>query len=127
MAPTQSLDRYIAYDYFKTNNPPVVIEINNETKLSVELTEKGADISFAPKKNLIYNLFKNNQIIATIKDSSTPFNLIDNDIFNHTEIEYYLKNEKDEIISEQIKIRPKDYLINMLNNTISSGKYKWYI
>jgi len=127
VAPTQSLDRYIAYDYFKTNNPPVVIEINNETKLSVELTEKGADISFAPKKNLIYNLFKNNQIIATIKDSSTPFNLIDNDIFNHTEIEYYLKNEKDEIISEQIKIRPKDYLINMLNNTISSGKYKWYI
>ena len=131
VAPTQSLDRYIAYDYFKSNNPPIVIETSNETKFNVELSEKGANLTFAPKKNLTYYLCKkikeNNQIIATIKDSSEMFNLIDNDIFNYTEIEYYLKNENDEIISEQIKIRPKEYLINMLNNTISSGKYKWYI
>jgi len=127
VAPTQSLDRYISYDYFKTDFPPIVIETNSQTSLIVNLSDKGANLSFTPQKNLIYNLFKNNQIIATIKDTSEIFNLIDNDIFKYDEIEYYIKDEVNKIISEKIKIRPKDYLINKLNNTISSGKYKWYI
>ena len=127
VAPTQNLDRYIAYDYFKTDNPPIIIETNSQTELTVNLSEKGAKISFTPKKNFTYYLYKNNIILATIKDTSDIFSFNDNNIFNYEEIEYYLKNENDEIISEKIIIRPKDYLINMLNNTIISGKYKWYI
>lgn len=131
VAPTQNIDRYIAYDYFKTNNAPMIIETNTNVELNINITEKGASISFNPIKTSTYYLYKKTkndcEIIATIKDMNTQFEYLDSNIFNYDEIEYFIKNQNDEIISEINKIRPKDYLINMLNNTISSGKYKWYI
>ena len=80
------------------------------------------------KKNLIILLLIPFLIaLLGVVTLNTTFNFIDNDIFHHDELEYFIKNHKDEILSEHVKIRPKDYLINMLNNTISSGKYKWFI
>jgi len=129
--PTQSLERYIAYDYFKTSNPPIELEVNNDLTLQVNLDKTGINLSFNAVKNRIYYVYrKTNEIeelIEIIKNINSTISIKDNDIFKYNKIEYYVKNENDKIIANSAKIRPQDYLVNMLNNTIISGKYKWYV
>ena len=37
------------------------------------------------------------------------------------------EDESGKIISKKIKIRPTDYLINLLNNDVVNGKKKWFV
>ena len=50
--------------------------------------------------------------------------LTDKDVFNYEEITYIVKSDD---LYEEITIRPKDYLINLINNEITSGKRKWFV
>lgn len=129
--PNHDIERYTAYGYFKLDNPPKVIENSQNTMLNVIVSNNGATISFKTSKNLEYNLYKkcdNNKILlATIKENGNEFCYLDNQIFEYNNIEYYLEDNSNTCISETCKIKPKDYLINKLNNEIYSGKRKWYI
>lgn len=131
ISPTQESERYIAYDYFKITNPPPIIEANNETDLNIELSRLGIDLSFDSKKNKIYNVYRkynnNKKLIQSIKDSSGNIQLKDTNIFSFDSLDYFIENEKGEVISEIKTVRPKDYLVNLLNNNITNGKHKWYV
>lgn len=130
--PNHNIERYIGYDYFKIENSPIEIQYDNTSlNLNVSIDKSGVSLSFQAQTNCSYNLYKkieNNLILlSTIKNSDDLYQQIDKDVFNYEEIEYFVKDEKDNLISEIYKIRPKDYLVNMLNNEILSGKNKWYI
>jgi len=131
VAPMQSLERYIGYDYFKVGNPPQVIETNDELDLNVDIEKSGAKISFLTSKNVEYYLCRkintSTDILTKIKDNNGIFEFVDYDIFSYDEIEYFVQDNFGNKISNTVKIRPKDYLITMLNNSVTSGKYKWYI
>lgn len=130
VSPSSSLDRYIAYDYFKTNNKPIEIKINNNLDLTVELDKMGATASFTAKKNKEYKLYKKientSELIATINEQSGKIKIIDNNIFKFNEITYYLVDEQSNK-SDEIIIKPKEYLMNLLNNEITQNKRKWYV
>ena len=90
----------------------------------------GAKISFDAYKHKNYNIIKqtntNTETIANIEETNEKIIIADKNIFNYEEIEYYVV-ENNEVVSEKIKIRPKDYIINQLNNEIMSGKKKWSV
>lgn len=129
--PNHNIDRYIAYDYFKIDNPPKEIDSNKNTLLNVVVADNGAKISFKTSKNMEYNLYKRcgktKILVSTIKENSDEFCYLDNQIFEYDEVEYFIEDGYGSCISEVCKIMPKDYLINKLNNEIYSGKRKWYI
>ena len=130
VSPTQDLDRFIAYDYFKTDNAP--IQNNNDQKfdMTINLDKSGANINFKAKKNKIYNIYKivdeDEILLKTIKEQSGDINILDADIFKDEEIEYFVIDNQDHK-SDVVKIRPKDYIMNYLNSQIISGKKKWYV
>ena len=130
ISPTTNLDRYIAYDYFKSENKPIKIKVLNNLDLSVYLNKYGANISFSSKKNKEYKLYRkiknDEKIIKDIKEKSDKLIIVDSDIFKYDEISYYLIDEQNNK-SDEIKIKPKDYLINFLNKEITSNKRKWYV
>lgn len=124
------LERYIAYDYFKDSNKPA-LSMENKIDLSISLSQQGAILFFTPKKSNNYYLYKkhDNQVemLAQIKDRNTIFELNDNNIFEYDNLTYYLLNENGDIISNEIKIRPKDYLITLLDSNLKLNKKKWYV
>lgn len=130
VSPTQALDRFIAYDYFKTDNAPIQNNYDQMFDMNINLDKTGANINFKAKKNRIYNIYKivdeNEVLLKTIKEQSGDINILDADIFKDEEIEYFIKDNQDHK-SDVVKIRPKDYLINYLNSQIISGKKKWYV
>ncbi|MBR1988015.1 MAG: hypothetical protein IKA36_03135, partial [Clostridia bacterium] len=120
-------ERYVSYDYFKTSNKPTEPIPDNITPPIVELNRYGATISFYCEDNNDYVLYKkiNDETLVLCSDFDSKDKYIDKDVFNYDEICYYYTcNGKK---SEIIKIRPKDYLINMFNNEILNGKTKWYV
>lgn len=127
--PTFSTERYIAYDYFKTNNKPLE-NSTNKVDLKVELSKSGATISFNAKRNLKYEIVRKDndgeKILETIKEKNGDIIFNDYNIFKYSEIEYFIKSNNETISNSQI-IKPNDYLINQLNNEISSSKKKWYV
>lgn len=129
--PNHKNERYIAYDIFKEDNQPKQIEHSINLPINVNIIEKQAEISFTPNKSEVYNLYKKADnklyLLATIKDSAVPYVFIDYDLFKYEEIEYFIQNDCNAIVSEICKIKPKDYLVNKLNNEIFYGKNKWYI
>lgn len=129
ITPTTSLDRYIAYDYFKECNPPLKIEINNDVELNVDIDKSGSIISFFAKKNNIYNVYKkiNGEefLIKEISDTNGLTIFQDKNIFKNENIDYYIKNENNVIISKIYNIKPKDYIVNLLNNNILAKN--WYV
>lgn len=129
--PNHSIERHIAYDYFKDDNLPQNIEIKNNVDLDLEINKSGISVNFETKKYNTYNIYKStgNEIILidSIKEKNGKQVIIDNNIFKYDEIEYYITNENNELISKTIKIRPKDYLINLLNNEVLSNKKKWLV
>lgn len=125
--PSSNLERYIAYDYFKTDNPPKE-NLNNVLNINVEMDRSGAKISFNANKSQTYTIFKQtnkgNSILAEYSEKSGEICCVDNNIFTYDEITYVIKTLTEQ---KEIKIRPKDYLINLLNNEIISNKKKWYV
>ena len=130
VSPTSNIDRYIAYDYFKSDNKPIEIKISNNLDLSVNLDKTGANISFTAKKNKEYKLYKTvnekDILLESISEKSGIINILDSNIFKYNEITYYLIDEQNNV-SEKIEIKPKDYLMNSLNNQIKNNKRKWYV
>lgn len=130
ISPTKNIERYIVYDYFKTDNKPIEIKISNNLDLSVSMSKMGANISFTAQKNKEYKLYRkiddNEEVIDNVKEKSEKVSVIDNNIFKYDKITYYLLDEQNNA-SEQITIRPKDYLMNLLNSEISKNKRKWYV
>ena len=130
VSPTTNLDRYIAYDYFKTDNRPIEINNTNNLYLEIELDKVGANISFSTKKNKEYKLYKktknNEEIIAHISEQSETINITDSNIFKFNEISYYLMDEQNNK-SDEVVIKPKDYLMNLLDSELTKNKRKWYV
>lgn len=126
------LERFIEYDYFKIDNlPKENLKQNDMVQLSVSLDYLGAIIQFDALKNKEYKLYKmaNNTImlLLEVKNTNKVITFNDKNIFKDDEIEYFLEDYSNSIISEKIKIRPKDFLINYLNNEFLSTKKKWYV
>lgn len=129
-APAHDLERYIAYDYFKTDNAPIAINFDQKLDMTINLDKSGAIINFKARKNKTYNLYKivngNETLLRTIKEQSGDVNIVDSNIFKDDQIEYYILDNQNNR-SNSIEIRPKDYIMNYLNSQIISGKKKWYV
>ncbi len=127
VAPSSNLERYISYDYFKTDNPPKE-NLNNNLNCKVEMDRSGAKISFNASKSQNYTILKQtnkgSSILAEFSEKSGEICCEDNNIFSYDEITYVLKTPSEQ---KEIKIRPKDYLVNLLNNEIISNKKKWFV
>ena len=131
VAPTQNLERYIAFDYFKSDNPPEIIKIKNDIYPITDLSKSGFAMSFIAKKNCEYSIYKethgNKELLQVVKDTNGEVKIIDNNIFNYDNICYSIVDSTNKQLCEDIKIRPKDYLINMLNSEILNNKKKWLV
>ncbi len=129
--PNHSIERYIAYDYFKIDNLPKQNDCQDKLDFIVSLDKSGAVISFDAKKHNSYIVMKHTKdgckTLDTIYGQNGKVLIKDNDIFRLDNIEYYIADSNNEIISDIKKIRPKDFLINMLNNEILSSKKKWLV
>lgn len=130
--PNHSIERYIALDYFKTSNLPQQLnETNNTLELTVEITKHGANLCFNAEKHKNYILIKetssSKEELTTITNNSRVFYHLDNKIYQHEKITYYIINETGEIISNKLEIKPKEFLVNLLNNEIINGKKKWSV
>ena len=80
------------------------------------------------KTYFIYKKTNNATLLfKSVSNENGHINLQDYDIFKYDEIEYYVASENGEILTDFVKIRPKDYLINTLNNELVSTKKKWYV
>ncbi len=128
--PNHNIDRYIAYDLFKVDNQPIEIIENDDSNLSVNINKTGSTVQFDSKKYKNYRLYKEidnkKQLLSEISDRSGMIEILDNDIFQYHEIKYYLMDDSNNK-SKEIKIRPKDYLINLLNSEIQSSKKRWSV
>lgn len=121
-------ERFVQYDYFKSDNVPVEHIENNDDKLKVEIDKYGANICFNVNENDSYRLFKvssSGTDTIEISVSGNVFHYQDKNIFEHDEITYYYT--RNNIKSNSITIRPKDFLITLLNNEIANGKKKWSV
>lgn len=129
IAPTTELERYIAYDYFKTNHPPHMINYKEILNFDVSLNKSGASISFIARNNCNYTIYKTTDdgsiALKQVSDHSGTFSIIDQDVFDYEYIKYHI--ECNDRKSEIIELRPKDYLINLLNLELLSHKRKWYV
>ena len=130
VAPTSNIERYIAYDYFKINNAPIILPEINEVDLKVSLDKYGAKISFDARRNKTYKVYRKtaNELteIGEIVEQSGAVEIEDKDIFRFNEVNYYVVDNSN-ISSKEVKILPKDYLINQLNNEILTNKKKWFV
>ena len=132
LQPNHDIERYTDYDYFKIDNIPKYAGDNIlDLNLKVGVTKMGAIISFDAKKCCKYNILKQTNkgksVITTIKDQTGLININDKDIFIYDYIEYSIEDEQGNLISKSVKIKPQDYLINLLNNEIISSKKKWLV
>lgn len=129
VTPQTSLDRYIAYDLFKTSNPPTMLEQTNDIVMNVSVSKYGANINFIARRNQEYSIIKivdnKETIINNVKEQSGEINFLDTDIFNYSKITYCIKSNNLE--SNKLEIYPKDYLINQLNNELLNNKRKWSV
>ena len=125
--PSSKLERFKKYDYFKLSNPPQE-NFNKNLNFQVSLDKLGANLSFNASKSHQYSILKETnkgvEEIASYKEKMGEISFLDKNVFVYDEINYILKNELEQ---KEIKIRPKDYLVNLLNNEIVSGKKKWYV
>ncbi len=129
VAPNHDIDRYIAYDYFKLDNKPIVIDSAENIELEVSIDRKSAKLTFNADKYKKYYIYKqikdSTSLLGTVKDNVGTIEIEDKDIYNYDEISYYII--EGENCSNNVVIRPKDYLINLLNNEFLSGKKRWLV
>ncbi|MBR2969621.1 MAG: hypothetical protein IKC49_01025, partial [Clostridia bacterium] len=131
ISPNNTLDRYIAYDYFKADNVPKVINDSFPIDLNISLDKSGIIMTLHTIRNKTYNIIReenNHQtVIKQIHESDGEVIIKDHDVFRYDELSYFITDENAQIISNIKKIRPKDYLISLLTNNIINNKKKWYI
>ncbi len=125
--PNHDIARYIAYDYFKVSNPPETIASNENIILNVKIDNSKSILTFDADKYKEYYVYKtckdNSILLGVVKDKSGNIEIIDNDIYNYETISYFIIQGENS--SNTVSIRPKDYLINRLNNEFLSGKKRW--
>lgn len=128
--PNHNIERYIDYDYFKTNNLPPIGQ-DDEFDFDINIDKSVTTLIFEAKKCCNYNIFKQtNQgkvLLGAIKEQNGKKIIYDKDIFNYETIEYFITDENGHLLSEIKKIKPQDYLITLLNNEILSSKKKWLV
>ncbi len=133
VTPTTSSERYISYDYFKDNMRPSPISSSqqdiSQSDFNVQLDKHGAILTFSAKKNQTYNVIKvadgEKYILTQIREKSGNISLTDSDVFNYKEITYNL--QCNDLTLSECKIKPKDYLVNYLNQEILLNKKKWFV
>lgn len=129
--PNHNIERYIAYDYFKANNIPTTFFSHSENSFKLNLTKQGAIIEFQAKKNKVYNVYKRIQnqtiLLEKIIESNDFIKISDTDVFKYEQIEYFICDDNNKILTEIKTIRPKDFLINLLNNEVLSSKKQWLV
>lgn len=129
ISPTNTSERYIAYDYFKSNNLPKDVSIENSVQLSISIDRKGVKLDFLPKRSQIYYIYREDTskvLLNKIQNCETAITIRDKNIFDKDNITYYIEDSNGKIISEIKSIRPKDYLIGLVDNQILNKK-KWSI
>ena len=79
IAPTQKLERFITYDYFKTENPPEEINVSTDIAPTIKLTDAGAVMNFQAKRNVEYYVYKsvNNEKTLLEKQSITTGEMLE--------------------------------------------------
>lgn len=131
VAPTQNIERFIAYDYFKIDNPPEEINVFTDVTPKITVTTAGAIINFQAKRNIEYYIYKsvNNQktLLEKINNTNGDITIKDSNIFNFSQIKYIIEDSNENPLCSNIVIRPKDYIINKLNNEILNNKKKWAV
>lgn len=124
--PNTSIERYMGYEYFKTDFPPAK-NPKKDIIIKVDINNLGANISFNTNLANTYAIYKetkhNKMLLKDITNSSGEINIIDPDIYSYNEITYYVISNNN--VSNTVKIMPKAYLINKLNNEILSNKKRW--
>jgi len=126
------LERYIAYDYFKvTNQPEASLRSKENLVLDVEISKSGSSLTFFAEKGNNYLVYKkvgsNINLLNDVIGSGKVITINDYNIFKHDEIIYYIADSKKNVLSKEVKIRPKEYLISLLENELISTKKKWYV
>ncbi len=129
-APSSSKERYVSYDYFKTEFPPQPALAESELNLTAKIDKFGATLAFEAVKYKEYSIVKktiNKQVeIACINEKSGLVEFEDNNVFTHDEITYFLVDETG-TSSNYVTIKPKEFLINTLNLEILNGKKRWSV
>ncbi len=130
--PSHSIERFIAYDYFKTNNKPNE-NIKNKTTLplNVVLDKYGLSLYLEAERYKTYNIYKvtkhGDKLIKTINETNGQVVIQDKDIFKYDEIKYYITDENAIQITEIKTIKPKDYLMSFFNNEVLLSKKRWAV
>lgn len=129
--PQSALERYIGYDYFKTDNQPKEVISKDQLSFNVSLDKTGVALSFYADISKNYKIIKstdnNTHLLESIDSLEGLVTIKDNNIFSHNAIEYYITDENGVVLSEIRKVKPKEFLINLLNNEILSSKRKWLV
>ncbi len=129
VAPTTNLERYIGYDYFKVDNAPQILDVKNDLNFDVTVNKFGANLEFNAHRNNSYTIYKNakdKNVLFEIKEKSGNIEFLDSEVFKEKEIEYFILDSNGNLL-DSVKIRPKDYLINQLNNEVLQNKKRWFV
>lgn len=129
VAPTTNIERYIKYDYFKVDNAPQQLDDKTDLHFGVTINKYGANIQFNAHRNNNYTIYKNSKeqkILFEVKEKSGEIKYLDGDAFKEKEIEYCIVDSNGKVL-DTVKIRPKDYLINQLNNEVLNNKKRWFV
>ena len=128
VSPDHTIERYIAFDYFKADNLPNECMVT-DIDLKVNFNEHGANISFNTLGSKTYIIKRNTslgkEIIDTVSSHNGSYTYTDNVAFQFDEIEYIV--EENNIALTSINVRPKNYLINHLTNQLLVSKKKWWV
>lgn len=128
VSPNHSIDRYIAFDYFKTDNLPNECLVS-DIDLNVSFNELGANISFNAIGAKTYVIKRKTifgkEIIHSINGYNGNFLYTDKLAFQFDDIEYII--EENNISLASVRVRPKNYLINQLTNQMLISKKKWWV
>lgn len=130
--PNHSIERYIGYDYFKSDNlPPVKID-ENKLKLVIDVGRFGAVLNFETVNYKSYEIYKKVdesdwKLYRIIEKQSGKQSVLDASIFDCSDIQYYISIKDENQKSEIISIKPKDYLINDITNDLVISKKKWWV
>ena len=137
LAPENTPERYIKYDWFKAENVPTNISTtyaNPTLNLDAELSIKGTKFSLDTSPIFTYEVFAiNGDQIRKIGEYSDD--LYDDKVFGYNTISYYVEATniytKQIFTSHQVSLNPQSYLIEKLNNDYISQnrqtKKKWYV
>ena len=131
-APTENeSERFINYSYFKVGNEPSINTKTTQINFNYQIDKNGFNLQLMAEKNKVYNIYKTingtTTLLECIKNKNENVTINDYNIFKYDTIEYHIEEQNFNIISEKITIKPKEYLINYLNNELLSNKKKWYV